>query len=55
VLFRSMGKHLDLSDKKISEIVDILGEKTGLNEGLCIAKALIDNYFEGDEESITIT
>jgi hypothetical protein len=46
-----MGRHLDLTDKRIKEIVDMLGNSTGLGEGLNIAKSLIENYFEGDENS----
>lgn len=46
-----MAKHLDLTDDRIKEVVDILGNRTGLGEGLNIAKALIENYFEGDSRA----
>lgn len=46
-----MAKHLDLTEDRIKEVVDILGERTRLGEGLNISKALIENYFEGDEKA----
>ena len=46
-----MGKFVNLEDDRILEVVNLLGKKTSINEGLDIAKALINNYFEEDEDA----
>jgi len=43
-----MEKFLNLKDKRLKKIVDLVGDKTSLNEGLNLAKGLIANYFRED-------
>ena len=49
-----MGKFVNLENNGMKEIVDLIGSRTGLGEGLQLAKALINNYFEEDEHAQAI-
>jgi len=49
-----MGKFINLNDKRLQRIIDLIGKDSSLTEGLQLAKALINNYFEEDENAEAI-
>ena len=49
-----MGMFINIEDERLNEIVQLIGSKTSLREGLNLAKALINNYFKEDERAEAI-
>ena len=49
-----MGKFINIEDERLNEVVQLIGSKTSLREGLNLAKALINNYFVEDDRAEAI-
>lgn len=50
IMLKFLGKTLD-NNKALNDIIDKIGDKLSLNEGLKLAQALIYNYFLDEEKS----